>query len=168
MKLAIASIGALVVLTGCLTFLLPEKTKSEGGDQEAWREYNLMKAEKLKRTIEAAYENQVVAFDPEQEERIEFIRRESGQDCLDLNGTHPMIVSFLKRSLADPESFEMIDTKFTKLGPHRVSQLTTYRSKNSLGAYEVNEVSAQFRPLDCALRAFKADPDFSKMFLQFH
>jgi hypothetical protein len=81
-------------------------------------------------------------------------RRTAGFHCLSgWDGSHRELVSALKDSLRDPDSFEHIETKITPVndkGEHVL--LMRYRARNGFGGMNVGALMATVRNSDCSFQ----------------
>lgn len=76
----------------------------------------------------------------------------SGFHCLSQwDGSHRELISNLKTTLRDPDSFEHIDTKITPVDAKGFHLLTMrYRSKNGFGGMAIGTVIAQIKKDNCS------------------
>jgi hypothetical protein len=70
------------------------------------------------------------------------------------NGSHPGLVSLVKRNMKDPSSFDHVETKYWDMNTHLVVVMT-YRGKNSFGALVLESVKAKIGIYDSAVEIFE-------------
>jgi len=64
---------------------------------------------------------------------------------IDTDGSVPRLVSFVKKNMNDPRSFEHVETRFVDKGTVAEFYMT-YRGKNALGALVISYVKSEYDP----------------------
>ena len=79
-------------------------------------------------------------------------KRQSGFHCLSpWDGSHRELVTALKATLRDPDSFEHIETRITPVNDKGFHVLTmNYRARNGFGGMNIGRLAASVKSSDCS------------------
>lgn len=134
--------GGLVALGMVIDAVDPEAAQR----REAERKARAAEAEAETKALAAAEETKATA-----EREAEAAKRRTGFHCLSAwDGSHRELVSALKGSLRDPDSFEHIETRITPVdekGNHVL--MMKYRARNGFGGMNIGQLAASVKNSDC-------------------